>query len=432
MDQSNRGIHLMNKDNVVALKKPELVKDLLTEVIRNGARQLLMAAVEGEVEEFLAEQQHYVDEGKPRFVRNGFLPEREIQTGIGAVAVKVPRVRDRSDEKDGIGFSSSIIPKYLRRSTNMNEFLPLLYLKGISSNDFSAALVPLFGENAKNLSPGVVCRLKANWENEYTVWCKRDLSKNHYVYLWADGIHLHARMEDSAECVLVIIGVTEQGNKEILAIEGGHRESKESWLTLLRSLKERGLKTAPKLAVGDGALGFWGALTEVYGDTKHQRCWFHKMGNVLDKLPKSQQAQATKQLQEIWMSATREEAYKAFDFFIESYQSKYPKARDCLKKDKEELLAFYDFPAEHWGHIRTTNPIESTFATVRHRTYKSKGCFSRKTILTMVFKLCESAQDRWIKLRGFNYLAEVVRGVKFANGVREGEENDRVNERAAD
>lgn len=419
----------MSKDNVVALKKPEAINDLLTEVIRNGAKQLLAAAVDAEVKEFLAQySDHQVDQGKARFVRNGYLPEREIQTGIGAVGVQVPRVRDRGFNKDGITFNSSVIPKYLRRSNSMNNLLPLLYLKGISTNDFVDALTPIFGENAKNLSPGVICRLKDEWGNEYRDWCRRKLDNRSYVYLWADGIHLHARMEDSAECVLVIVGVTEQGNKEVLAIEGGHRESKESWLTLLRNLKERGLKMAPKLAVGDGALGFWGALTEAYGETRHQRCWFHKMGNVLDKLPKSQQTQATKQLQEIWMAATREDAYKAFNFFIETYEAKYPKATACLVKDKEELLAFYDFPAEHWGHIRTTNPIESTFATVRHRTYKSKGCHSRNTILTMVFKLCESAQDRWIKLRGFNYLAEVFQGVKFVNGVRENGEKSSVNE----
>lgn len=423
----------MPKDNVIALKKPEVINDLLTEVIRTGAKQLLAVAVDAEVKEFLAQySDHQVDSGKARFVRNGYLPERDIQTGIGAVAVQVPRVRDRGFvSQDGITFNSSIIPKYLRRSSSLNDLLPLLYLKGLSTNDFIDALTPIFGENAKNLSPNVVCRLKKEWENEYEDWCKRKLNNQRYVYWWADGIHLHARMEDSPECVLVIVGVTEQGNKEVVAIEGGHRESKESWLTLLRNLKERGLTTAPLLAVGDGALGFWGALTEVYGETTHQRCWFHKMGNVLDKLPKSQQAQATKQLQEIGMSATREEAYKAFDFFVKTYESKYPKATQCLEKDKEELLAFYDFPAEHWPHIRTTNPIESTFATVRHRTYKSKGCHSRKTILTMVFKLCESAQDRWIKLRGFHYLTEVIRGVKFNNGLRENEEKNSINDRIA-
>jgi transposase-like protein len=419
----------MRKDNVIELKKPETINDLLTEVLRSGARQLLAAAVNLEVKEFLA--QHNREDETARFVRNGYLPERDIQTGIGNVAVEVPRIRDRTKGKDGIKFGSSVIPKYLRRSGNMNELLPLLYLKGISSNDFVDALAPLVGDGAKNLSPGVISRLKAAWEDEYKDWHKRDLSRKRYVYFWADGIYLQARMEDAAECVLVIVGVTEQGEKELLTIEAGHRESKESWLSVLQDLKNRGLKKAPKLAVGDGALGFWGALTEAYGKTRHQRCWFHKMGNVLDKLPKSMQAKAKSELQEIWMSATREAAYKAFDNFVKIYEAKHFKATECLLKDKEELLAFYDFPAEHWTHIRTSNPIESTFATVRHRTYKAKGCFSRTTILTMVFKLCESAQKRWNRLRGFNYLADVICDVKFTNGIRQIEENGSVNERVA-
>lgn len=419
----------MKKGNIVELKKPETISDLLTEVLRNGAHRLLAAAVEAEVDEFLS--QHNTGEGKPRFIRNGYLPEREIQTGIGNVAVEVPRVRDRSNASDGIKFGSSVIPRYLRRSGSMNDLLPLLYLKGISVNDFAEALAPIVGGEAKNLSPGVIGRLKAAWEDEYNAWRKRDLGKKRYVYFWADGIHLQARMEDSADCVLVIVGVTEQGHKELIAIEGGHRESKESWMAVLQDLKNRGLKNGPKLAVGDGALGFWGALTEVYGKTRHQRCWFHKMGNVLDKLPKSLQSKAKSQLQDIWMSDTREAAYKAFDHFIKVYELKHPKATECLLKDKEELLAFYDFPAEHWAHIRTSNPIESTFATVRHRTYKSKGCFSRTTILTMVFKLCESAQKHWNRLRGFNYLADVIRDVKFTNGIRQEDENVSVNERVA-
>lgn len=416
----------MQKDTVIAFKKPDTNNDLLTEVLRNGARQLLATAIEAEVKEFL--DQHNHPDAKARFVRNGYLPEREIQTGIGTVAVEVPRIRDRESK---IRFGSSVIPKYLRRSASMNEFLPLLYLKGISTNDFVDALTPLVGDNAKNLSPGVISRLKADWEDEYEVFRKRDLSQKRYVYFWADGIHLQARMEDSSECVLVIIGATEQGTKELLAIEGGHRESKESWLSLLLDLKSRGLTLAPKLSIGDGALGFWGALTEVYGETRHQRCWFHKMGNVLDKLPKSLQTQATKQLQEIWMSETRNKAYSAFDLFIKTYEAKYPKATECLQKDKEELLVFYDFPAEQWVHLRTTNPIESMFATVRHRTYKSKGAFSRTTILTMVFKLCESAEKHWRRLRGFNYLADVIRNVKFTDGVRQEMENGSVNEREA-
>ena len=412
----------MQKDNVIALKKPDTNEDLLTEVLRQGARQLLASAIEAEVKEFL--EQHNHPDVKARFVRNGYLPEREIQTGIGSVAVEMPRIRDRESK---IRFSSSVIPKYLRRSASMNEFLPLLYLKGISTNDFVDALTPLIGDSAKNLSPGVISRLKSEWEDEYQIFQQRDLSKKRYVYFWADGIHLQARMENSSECVLVIIGATEQGTKELLAIEGGHRESKESWLSVLLHLKNRGLTLAPKLSIGDGALGFWGALNEVYGETRHQRCWFHKMGNVLDKLPKSLQTTATKQLQEIWMSETRDQAYAAFDSFIKIYEPKYFKATECLQKDKEELLAFYDFPAEQWAHIRTTNPIESTFSTVRHRTYKSKGAFSRTTILTMVFKLCESAEKRWLRLRGFNYLADVIRDVKFINGIRQEMKNGSVN-----
>src|SRR3990167_1400478 len=419
----------MQKDNIIELKKPETVTDLLTEVLRNGAQRLLAAAVKAEVDEFLSINNS--SEGATRFIRNGYLPEREIQTGIGGVAVAVPRVRDRGSKSDGIHFSSSIIPKYLRRSGSMNDLLPLLYLKGISTNDFVEALTPLVGNEAKNLSPGVISRLKASWEDEYKGWQKRSLKGKRYVYLWADGIHLQARMEDSAECVLVIIGVTEQGNKELLALEAGHRESKESWQCLLRDIKNRGLNHAPKLAAGDGALGFWGALTEAYGETKHQRCWFHKMGNELDKLPKSLLPKAKKQLQDIGMAPTRKQAYEAFDYFIQSYEAKYPKASECLQKDKEELLAFYDFPAEHWIHIRTTNPIESTFASVRHRTYKSKGAFSRTTILTMVFKLCESAQKHWYRVKGFNYLADVISGVKFVNGIREVDENDSVNDGVA-
>lgn len=406
----------MKKDNVIQFEKPE--HDLLTEVLRQGARQLLSAAIEAEVEEFLSCYQERNESGKSRFVRNGHLPDRNIQTGIGEIGVKVPRIRDQFFKKDGILFSSCIIPKYIRRTGDLNEFLPVLYLKGISTGEFVEALTPLVGEKAKNFSPGVISRLKMKWEDEYSAWCKRDLSGKHYVYLWADGIYLQARMEASKDCVLVIVGVDVFGKKELIAIEDGYRESKESWLNLLKDLKARGLKRPAKVAVGDGSLGFWGALTEVYPTTVHQRCWFHKMGNVLDKLPKSQQAEAKIALQEIWMAATRADAYKAFDHFIKRYEAKYPKATQCLEKDEKELLSFYDFPAEHWIHLRTTNPIESTFSTVRHRTKKSRGCFSRTTILTMVFKLSQSAQKRWRKIKGFKQLGEIIRNVKFSDGIR--------------
>ncbi len=409
------------KDTVIELKKPEVTtKDLLTELIRQGARRILAEAVEAEVEEFLNAAQSFKNtEGQQRFVRNGYLPERNIQTGIGDVPVQVPRVRDRVPGQDNKKFNSSIVPRYLRRSQNMEDFLPLLYLRGISTGDFSDVLTPLLGENAKNLSPGVISRLKASWEEEYQGWNKRDLSKKKYVYLWADGIYLQARMEDARDCVLVLMGVTEKGNKELIAIQDGFRESKESWLELLRNLK--GLKVAPKVAVGDGALGFWAALREVFGATRQQRCWVHKTCNVLDKLPKSLQAKAKSDLHEIWMAETKEKAEAAFDSFVKTYEAKYPKATECLAKDRENLLTFYDFPAEHWIHLRTTNPIESTFATVRHRTKKAKGCFSRTTILTMVFKLCQSAEKRWNRIYGFNTLADVITGVRFVNGIRQDE-----------
>jgi putative transposase len=290
-------------------------------------------------------------------------------------------------------------------------------LKGISTGDFKSALSPILGEDAKNLSPGVISRLKGAWESEYEKWQKRDLSLKNYVYWWADGIYLKARMEDAKNCVLVVIGVDEYGKKELLAIEDGYRESKESWKNLIRSLKERGLSKSPKVAVGDGALGFWSAISEEFPSTDHQRCWVHKTCNILDKMPKSIHSRAKGDIHEIWMSETKADAKKAFEEFIKTYGAKYPKAIHCLEKDKEELLTFYDYPAEHWKSLRTTNPIESTFATIRHRTKKVKGCFSRKTILTMVFKLCESAGKRWHRIAGFKRLGEVITGVKFVDGI---------------
>jgi putative transposase len=418
--KNNRiGEHTMSKDNAVLFEKPEISNDLLTEVIRSGARKLLRLAVEAEVTEFLSQHQCAMPDGRSKYVRNGFLPERGIQTGIGEVPVAVPRVRDRETIKSEMQFRSSIVPRYLRRSVKMQEFLPLLYLKGISTGDFKDALSPLMGDAARNLSSGVISRLKACWEEEFAQWNLRSLAGDHYVYWWADGIYFQARMEEAKDCVLVIIGVTADGTKELIAITDGYRESKESWLDLLKSLQRRGLKRPPKVAVGDGALGFWAALNEGYPETVHQRCWVHKTANVLNYLPKNMQAQAKSDLEQIWMADTRNKAYKAFQSFQEKYRQKYPKTAECLQKDKEELLAFYDFPAEHWKSLRTTNPIESTFATVRHRTKKAKGCFSRQTILSMVFKLCGSAEKRWHKIAGFQRLGEVVEGVKFVDGIRE-------------
>jgi transposase-like protein len=364
----------------------------------------------------LAQFADYKDESGRRFVvRNGHLPQREIMTGIGPVSVQVPKVRDRSG--GGIKFTSALLPPYLRRAQSVEEVLPWLYLKGISTGDMQEALEALLGKGAKGLSPATISRLKARWEDDYQSWSQRDLSGKRYVYFWVDGVYFNVRMDDAKQCILVIIGVTEEGIKEFVAIEDGYRESEESWLLVLRGLKQQGLEIGPELAVGDGALGFWKALPKVYGETRGQRCWVHKTANVLNCLPKSIQPKAKVALQQIWMAPGREEAYKAFDSFVAIYDAKYPKATNCLEKDRDRLLAFYDFPAEHWVHIRTTNPVESTFATVRLRTAKTRGCVSRNTILALVFRLGLCAEKHWIRLRGFQQLGEVIRGVKFSDGV---------------
>ncbi len=412
----------MSKDNLIDLKKPEaFVDDPITDILRQGARRLISAALEAEIETFLKQYKQIADDqGGQRIVRNGYLPEREIQTGIGQVPVKVPRIRDRHPEsQDGrIRFASSIIPPYLRRSKSIETLLPWLYLKGVSTGDFTDALAALLGKDAPGLSATTISRLKMIWKDEYKQWLQRDLSDKHYVYFWADGIYCNVRMDDK-QCLLVIIGATEDGHKELVALEGGFRESEQSWLELLVDLKRRGLKAAPELAVGDGALGFWKALSKVYDTTRWQRCWVHKTANVLNKLPKSIQAKAKEKLHQIWMASDKDEAEKNFDAFIQTYSAKYPKAAECLAKDREVLLTFYDFPAEHWRHIRTTNPIESTFATVRLRTAKVRSCFSSLTVLTMAFQLCRCAQKRWIRLHHPERLGEVIRGVKFVNGIEE-------------
>jgi len=364
-------------------------------------------------------------QGRRAVVRNGYLPEREIQTGIGPVKVRVPKARDRSGS--GVKFNSRLLPPYLRRTKQIAELLPWLYLKGVSTGDFQEALAALLGADAKGLSPGTISRLKDRWRADHAQWLRRDLSQKRYVYFWADGVYFNIRGDEARQCILVIVGVDVHGIKEFVAIEDGYRESEQSWLEVLSSCKQRGLEIGPELAVGDGALGFWKALSKVYGKTRHQRCWVHKTANVLNKLPRATQAKAKSALHKIWMAATREEACRAFDEFLGTYRDKYPKATECLEKDRHELLAFYDFPAAHWQHIRTTNPIESTFATVRLRTRKTRGCVSRQTILALVFQLGQSAQKRWRRLRGFKHLAEVIEGVKFENGVRA----DTVNGRAA-
>jgi len=347
-------------------------------------------------------------------VRNGYLPEREIQTGIGPVTVQVPKVRSKTGE--AVTFRSALVPPYVRKTQSLEAALPWLYLKGISSGEMESALKVLLGDQAKGLSAKTVSRLKQCWGKDYEDWRGRRLDKDRWVYLWADGIHSGLRSETTKLCALVIIGVNERGQKQFLAIEDGVRESTQSWREVLLDLKSRGLSAA-QLAVGDGAMGLWAALDEVYPETRHQRCWMHKTGNVLNAMPKATQPKAKRALHDIWQAETKVAAEKAFDDFIRIYEPKYPKAALCLQKDREQLLTFYDFPAKHWQSLRTTNPIESTFGTIRHRTKRSKGCLSREGMLHMMFKLGQCAEGRWHRLRGFDFLAKVITGVKFRDGI---------------
>jgi len=405
--------------NVIKLAQPGTFTDSLTEILRNGAHALLAQAVELEVTDFIG---RYADlktaAGRQRLVRHGHLPKREIMTGIGPVAVRQPRVRDREpSEGERIRFSSSILPPYVRRTKSLEVLIPILYLKGISTGDFEEALGALLGKDAGGLSASTIGRLKEAWADEHARWLDRDLSGKRYVYFWVDGIYVQARLEDDAQCLLVIIGATAEGKKELVGLADGIRESAQSWKELLLDLKRRGLTIGPQLAVADGALGFWKAIDQVWPKTYAQRCWVHKTTNVLNKLPKSLQAKAKRALQDIWMAETRQDAEAAFDGFIECYGLKYEKAVECLSEDRVPLLAFYDFPAEHWKHLRTTNPIESTFATVRHRTIRSRGCLSNKTALAMIFKLAQAAEKSWHRLRGHDQLPKVICGVKFNNGI---------------
>ncbi len=410
----------MSEDSVVALCQPGQFEDPLTDVLREGARRLLAQAIEAEVAAVLAEHAELrLEDGRRRLVRHGHGPEREILTGIGPVAVRRAKVRDRNlgDPAGRIRFSSAILPAFARRSRSLDAVLPVLYLRGISTGDFQEALSALLGREAPALSAQALARLKTEWKADHDRWRQRDLSARRYVYLWADGVYLQGRMEDAAQCVLVLIGATPEGRKELVGFQTGFRESAQSWRELLADLRGRGLTAAPDLAVGDGALGFWKALEEVFPQARHQRCWMHKTGNVLNKLPKAIQAAAKADIHEIWMAAGRAEATAALERFAAKYAKKYPKAVDCLTKDREALLAFYDFPAEHWVHLRTTNPVESVFATVRHRTVRTKGCLSNGTAMVMVFKLITAASRTWRKLKGSNQLPKVIQGVKFADGI---------------
>jgi len=412
----------MKENKVIKLAKPEeSFHDVLTEVLRKGAQEAIMSAVKAEFDAFMSRHEHLrLDDGRHQIVRNGNLPDREINTPLGALTVQVPRCKDRQPKGRGekIRFTSTMLPPYLKRTKQLGELLPLLYLKGLSTGDFAEALSVLLGPKAKGVSPATISRLREGWQEEMQNWQRRDLKEKEYAYFWVDGVYFQVRMEEEKHCVLVIIGALPDGTKELVAIWDGYRESEQSWMELLLDLKNRGLTKPPKLAVGDGALGFWNALRKVYGTTRIQRCWVHKTRNVLTKLPKSLHKKAKAHLQDIWMAETKAEAGKAFDYFLKAYGAKYPKAAECLAKDRDNLLAFYDFPAEHWIHLRTTNPIESTFATVRLRTYKTKNCLSRVTMLTMVYKLTMSAERYWRKLNGHELLADVIEGVNFVDGLK--------------
>jgi putative transposase len=406
--------------NIVRLRQSDEIIDPLTDVLRSGARRLLAQAVEMEADDFIATMKELkLADGRDRIVRHGHGPERSIQTGIGPVPVRRVKIRDRgaNGEAERVRFASSILPKWARRTRSLDALLPVLYLRGVSTGDFQEALSALVGKDAPNLSPSVITRLTAQWNADYERWQKRDLSARRYVYVWADGVYLQARMEDQAECMLVLIGATPEGKKELVGFQTGVRESAQSWRELVVDVKRRGLKVAPDIAVGDGALGFWKALDEVFPGTKHQRCWVHKTANVLNKVPLSVQANMKPDLREIYGAPTRAAAEMAIDVFAEKYGAKYDKAVDCLTKDRETLLAFYDFPAEHWDHLRTSNPIESIFATVRHRTVRTKGSLSSNTARLMVFKLIMAAAKSWHRLKGQNQLPKLIAGARFQDGI---------------
>ena len=414
-------IRLMEKNELKQGKKQvqdDPTGSLLEEIIREGARKLLQAAIEKEVAEYIENLVAVTDDnGRRMVVRNGFVPERSILTGIGRITVKQPRVRDRRDDKEA--FTSAILPRYLRRVPSLDNLIPVLYLKGISTGDFTEALQAILGENAKGLSANTIVRLKRQWEDEYKTWSKRSLAEKRYVYVWADGIYFNVRLEDpenKRQCMLVIIGAQEDGAKELIGVLDGYRESKLSWMEMLYDLKQRGLAEGPKLAIGDGGLGFWAALREVYPDTQEQRCWVHKTANILDKMPKSVQPKAKEKIHDIYLAPTKEQALVAFNGFVSLYGKKFPGACECLTKDKDVLFTFHDFPAEHWIHIRSTNVIESTFATVRLRTGKTKGCGTRLATLTMVFKLGLEAQKTWKKIKGYRLIPLVLQGVTCING----------------
>ena len=390
---------------------------ILEKVLREGARRMLKQALENEIEEYLMKHSQIDENGHRLVVRNGYHPQRNIVTGIGPMTIKAPRVDDRKiDPERKNPFTSAILPRYLRKIPSIDNLLPVLYLKGVSTSGFQDALASILGEGAKGLSAANIVRLKKSWEDDFNTWNHRDLSDKKYAYIWVDGIHFNVRLEDDRCCILVIVGADENGNKELIAVESGYRESTLSWKEMLLSIRHRGLQEATKLAIGDGALGFWKALDEVFPQTKRQRCWVHKTANILDKMPKSVQPKAKALIHDMYMADTEEKAQNAYKHFISVYEAKYPKATECLKKDQDDLFQFYSFPGIHWIHIRTTNPIESTFATVRLRTKRTKGCGSRIATLTMAWKLCCEAEKTWKKMKGYKLIPKVIQGVFCKDG----------------
>jgi transposase-like protein len=408
----------MGHDTVIGLEREmeTSCRSALDETLRTGAERMLQAAVEREVAEYIQQHEKAVDgeTGHRQVVRNGHRAERGVQTPLGTISVRQPRVDDR---REGHRFESIILPPYLRRSPAIEALIPLLYLKGVSSNDMPDALEAILGTRPKGLSPTTITRLKEAWEKEFEEWNGRDLTGKRYVYLWADGIYFNVRLEKDRPCLLVLMGTLEDGSKELVAIHDGQRESKLSWQSVLRDLKRRGLEKGPELAIGDGALGFWAALSEMFPDTRCQRCWVHKTANILDKMPKRVQPDAKKLIHEMYMAETRKQAMEAYEEFCERYKAKFPNAVACLRKDEDALFAFYDFPAEHWVHIRTTNPIESAFATIRHRQRQTKGCGTRVATLAMVYKLAREAEKHWRRITGYALVAKVLQGVKFEDGI---------------
>ncbi len=414
MNQCKKNDLAMTEQNVIEFGESHM--SALDLIAREGARKMLQVALEPEVDDYISQFTELLDEnGRRLVVRNGHHKARKIATGAGQLEIKAPRI---ADHRKGHRFTSAILPPYMRKSPTLEALIPCLYLKGISTGQFKDALEAILGPNAYGLSASTINGMMKGWEQEFEQWNNRSLEGKEYVYLWADGIYLNVRLGDSDKvCMLVIMGTTKDGRKELVGLQGGYRESKTSWRDLLQSLKKRGLKENPKLAVADGALGFWAALAEEYPKTLHQRCWVHKTANILDKMPKKVQERAKDKIHEIYLAETKDEALEAYDKFLSDYRVKYPKACECLTKDKEELFAFFDFPAEHWVHIRTSNPIESTFATVRHRTKRTKGHGTRTAAEAMTWKLCLEAEKRWRRINGYELIIKIYEGVEFKDGL---------------